>query len=368
MATIGKVRGKPRLRYRINYPDGGWADRSRRYRTVELARSHWALSQQVEDKTKYESYLEEDIEAWRKARLVNDDDIERLGLNPGLKTLESAGKDWKRSWDVTSGEVVAREWRLRNILNILGRTTPVKFLRFSHGLVLKEELRKQGLKTTTIQRHIHDLKRMMRIQIANNVIQANPFSELSAGRIPVSEKIQPKALTPKEINTILDKARQAEPGWLYLLLLLAFGCGLRRKEVLSLEWNMIDWDSRVLILPEYITKTRKERRLGLGQKLFYELLTRKSEGRIFPEINPSTLSHIVSDLFKECGIKARLHDARHTYTTMIQTAGAQIHEAMQRTGHSDPSMLGHYSHATVNEIFEDKFEFLKVSESLEGDA
>lgn len=142
-----------------------------------------------------------------------------------------------------------------------------------------------------------------------------------------------------------------------------------RKETFSIRWEHVDWDARVLSLPEEITKTRKARRVGLGQRLFYELLKRREKsGPVFPPLCYPNVSAAVTKHFARCGIKARLHDARHTYSTMIQEAGARIHQAMQRTGHMDPRTLAKYTHVSVDRIFEDEFEFMKVPEGGDSEA
>ena len=151
-----------------------------------------------------------------------------------------------------------------------------------------------------------------------------------------------------------------------MLLLMAFGCGLRRSEILNARWEDINWEERSLLIP--LSKTGKSRHIGLGQRLFYELLKRqKEEGPIFPRFVPWSLSRAFRIYLRSLGINMRLHDARHTYASLIQQkAGAKPIEAMARTGHADMRMLSHYSHGKFGEIFEDRFEFMGIADGKEN--
>lgn len=82
---------------------------------------------------------------------------------------------------------------------------------------------------------------------------------------------------------------------------------------------------------------------------------------IFPRFYPDAVSKAAKDLFKHCGLdNIRFHDARHTYTTIIQQlAGGTPVEAMARTGHSRIEMLVHYSHPANRKIFENELPFMK---------
>ena len=89
---------------------------------------------------------------------------------------------------------------------------------------------------------------------------------------------------------------------------------------------------------------------------------RKPEGYILPRFAPWTISRAIREHLRDCGINARLHDARHTYTTMLQDLGIAPHRAMKRTGHTDMRMLLHYSHGDFKEVYEDRLGFLKTDE------
>lgn len=232
--------------------------------------------------------------------------------------------------------------------------------------------RATGRKVTYIRKHVRDLKSAFNHQLAIRYLPYNAFATLSAGRVPPEEKIKHTILTDDQIRKVLNRAdkkdRQDRPwlqGTLTLHLLMFFGLGIRRKEALLARWAMIDWDVRSITLPAEITKTKKERTIGLGGRLYDALLNRQSSidnrqsDYILPGLHPETVSKAIRTLFRECGIRARLHDTRHTYTTMLQDVGVPPHRAMGRTGHADMRMLSHYSHGNFEEVYEDRFGFMK---------
>lgn len=368
MAHLSTKKGKPRLRYRITFPDRSWADRSRRYRTHSIAKAMWPKSADLEEKSKRGTYTHRDIEKWRREGFLNALDVKRLGFSAELKTFGMAIEEYQHSWDVSAKEAESREARLRLIGSILDTSIPLKNIVYADGLRLQTELRGKGYKVATIQKYTQDLKRLMNLQVANRAISFNPFAGLKGGRIPQAEKIKHVTLTDQQVREVIDSSHGSPllGGWLPICLLLAFGCGLRRKEIQEAKWEGIDWEEHSLTVSG---KGGKIRKIGLGQRLLYSLLRReRGQGYIFPRFVPWSLSRAFRQHLQSCGIRMRLHDARHTYTSLIQAHGAKPIDAMARTGHADMRMLSHYSHGKFGEVFEDSFSFMQVNEVKESEA
>jgi integrase len=120
------------------------------------------------------------------------------------------------------------------------------------------------------------------------------------------------------------------------------------------RWEHIDWVNRFLAVPAEDAKDGDERRISLGHRLFNELWSRRQEeGFILPRYYPTTATRAVTRHFAACEVPMRLHDARHSYATLLQEdAGARPDQAMQRTGHGDLAMLTRYTHPEVDEVLE----------------
>lgn len=372
MAGISKIKNRHRVRYRLYFPDGTFKDRSRQVDKKGQARELKARCDLLESKTRLQEYTVNDIEDWRRNGLINTLDREALQLYPdGRKTLLQAVDEYRETWDVCKKEREARETRLLHIMECFGADISIDTLRHSDGEWLKTWLRDRGYKAATVNKHIQDLKRMFDLQVAERTIDFHPFSAIKGIKIPAKEKIHHSIPTEEEISLILSKAEENDQkkqpllgGKLTLFVLFFFGCGLRRSEALAARIENIDWDCRGLLLTE--TKTGKPRMVGLGKRLFNLLLPLKGQtGYILPRFRPESVSRAMITHFKNCGITMRLHDARHTYTTLLQEKNVSPIDAMGRTGHADMRMLSHYTHPRLGTIHEDRFDFMQDDEKKE---
>lgn len=86
-----------------------------------------------------------------------------------------------------------------------------------------------------------------------------------------------KVYTSEQIKEILGRA----PFDLNLQIRMALTMGMRIGEIMSLEWDQIDFKRRTIYLPASKTKIRKERTFGISDACFDSLLVRslKSAGR-----------------------------------------------------------------------------------------
>ena len=379
-ANITKQGGKWRVRWRLHLPDGSWLDRSRLTTDKAKAREIKALADLIEIKTMHQETTAADLEHWRRHRMLNQHDAELLNTyQDARKTLAQAAEEYKQSnscYDCCKEEAEARKVRIDRVIEILGPEKSVGDIRHSDGERIKTALRDgwagKTYKAVTINKHLQDVKRMFTLQMAEGVIEHNPFGVLKGAKIPREEIISHTVLSYEEIATVLAKAeisdQRREPGNpaslggnLTLFLLMFFGCGMRRKEAMAARMENINWKSRSLLLD--VTKNDEERSVGLGERLYNLLLQRKGEvGYILPRFYINSVSRAVSRHFRNCGFKMRLHDTRHTFTTRLLDLGVLRHDAMGRTGHKDGRMLDHYSHPKFGEVYEDQFPFMQMEE------
>ena len=364
-----------RVRYRIYFPDGSWAARSRRYETLAVGRAKLELASALQSRTRQLQQTPDDIKIWKNEGLLTAQETAQLILIPApqRKTLEQAMEEYKATWEVSPGEAQNREGRIAAIKKILGAKTAIVDLNYGHGELLKTKLRERKVKVVTIRNYLQDLKRCFRHQVRLEVLPYNPLAELSAGRVPAAERPKQTRLNNTQVVSVLGKAAkrvQKETGWpvlhgwLPVFLLMLFGTGLRRKEAMLARWEHVDWEHRFLVVPAENAKDGDERRVGLGRRLFNELSARRQEeGFILPRYYPTTVSRAVIRHFTACGVPMRLHDTRHTYATLLQEdAGARPDQAMQRTGHGDLGMLTRYTHPEVDEVLEDRLGFMRDEE------
>ncbi|MBW2187343.1 MAG: site-specific integrase [Deltaproteobacteria bacterium] len=380
MASLTKIGKQYRLRYYLYLPNSTTIERSRRFVKKGLALELKSIATIAESRTKRQEYTSSDIDFWLREELIGQADAEALQLKKdGKKTLQQAADEYESTWGgISKGEKAARTGRVHRIVDLLGADTPIDQITYLDGEKLKAQLLglqtkkhpnaklAQPLKAVTVNKHLQDLKRIFKIQLAQQSITHYPFTILDGAKPKPSEKIKPTVIDADQIATILTEAGKQDQlkrgplgGNLSLYLYMLFGTGCRRGEAIAARLENINWQNRTLKLVD--TKNGHERTLGLGTKLYDILLPKKGqEGPILPPYDKDNISRCVRRHFTRCGIDMRLHDTRHTYTTMLLNTGIEKRHAKGRTGHLDDRMLDHYDHPeNQNEIFEDQFEFMQ---------
>jgi integrase len=159
------------------------------------------------------------------------------------------------------------------------------------------------------------------------------------------------------LTTALAAFRDQQAANIIRLLLLT---GARRGEVQSMRWTDLDLDQGVWVKPGATTKQKTMHRVPLSvaaHQLLAELLveaqtTAKAKKRVLSEfVFPSHGSHRVeikhewADICKAAGIKeARIHDLRHTYASVLASAGLSLPVIGALLGHSQTQTTLRYSH------------------------
>lgn len=173
-------------------------------------------------------------------------------------------------------------------------------------------------------------------------LDKNPF----AGVKPLQEQeVFPRYLTHEEIATILGA--EGHPRYLALWqTLLLTGC--RRKEVVTLTWADINLDGRRIFITT--TKNKRPRIVWISEPLVEVLqgLT-PGVGRLFPWGLRQASRRFQMLCFK-VGIKARLHDLRHTYGSYLAMDGVDILTIGKLMGHLNIKSTQIYAHLSPGHL------------------
>lgn len=202
------------------------------------------------------------------------------------------------------------------------------------------------------------LRSIFTVAMENGLIAKSPVSSmLKAGGKRTEEKI---ALTPEESRLLLEQVKDARAK---TFLLIALHTGMRRGEIIGLQWEDIDFQEKIIhvrhnaIIKEKTTticgdlKTKAGRRdPPMSEELERWLNERKSKTHskyvlIMKDGKPMTQSsyksmrqHISAEL---PNTHVSAHILRHTYITRMFEAGLDIKEVQYLAGHSgyDPAGL-----------------------------
>ena len=170
---------------------------------------------------------------------------------------------------------------------------------------------------------------------------------------------KPKAefYTLGELTALLEATRR-NPTWRALLLLGAHA-GLRRGEIIGLEWRDVDFETGTLHIERssvtgHIStpKSGRSRQLPMSRDLSDALaaLPRDAEW-VFCTLSGARASHVwlyrqMAQLVRAAGIKGkgRLHVLRHTFCSHLAMKGVPVVTIKELAGHSTTMVTERYMH------------------------
>ena len=213
-----------------------------------------------------------------------------------------------------------------------------------------------GYSETTILQIHRILSRAFSKAVADGMMPQNPCSGVDA---PSPEEYEPVIYNEHQFEALTEKL-EGHP--MEAMILIAGMCGLRRGELLGLRWEDIDFDDGVLSITKNMVatskgiqikdpKSKKSTRTMAVPSVIMPMLKRlRGIGRIFTKPDGTSYSpSSVSKAFKAFLVKndlpvIRLHDLRHFNCTMMLRHGVSEREAMERSGHSNSTMIKKYQH------------------------
>ncbi len=206
----------------------------------------------------------------------------------------------------------------------------------------KETLRiERNLKNSSINRYLEILSKMFNLGIDNGLITQNPVSKVKKLQ---EDNHKIRFLTTEEENRLY----KALPDFLKPIVTVALQTGMRKGEILNLQWNNIDFEYGFIELLK--TKTGKARKIPISDKLM-EILKNQEKESDYVFINPETglpyvdIKKSFNKAKEEAGIKDfRFHDLRHTVATRLVEKGIDLLVVMDILGHTNIETTMRYAH------------------------
>lgn len=182
----------------------------------------------------------------------------------------------------------------------------------------------------------------------------------------VQKKIN--SLSDEELSNLLNALDEKKFSFYKFAILLLLNTGLRRGELLALQWENINFDActievkanlvrtstgvksqspktkasvRLVSFPSELSKILKERRAQYPDDTF--VVRQKHQDK---PISPTNFSRYFRNVCTAAGIKEQgLHRLRHTFTSLSYAAGIDSRITQGQLGHSSLRMtLGVYTH------------------------
>lgn len=329
------------------------------------------IQRKVENKSKGDELLKKLVH-----KIDNEDassiEVEKLTFN---ELADHYTKHYLKEAQYVNGRKVSG---LRSIVSVRGY---VKILRDYFGrqklrTIIYEDLltfRNERLNTsthqskqrsiTTVNREMAYLRRLLNIAERNGWIHKNPFKRGDA-LIHVSDEKKRERILTREEETRLLNCCIGYRAHLRPIIITALDTGCRLGEILKLRWRDVDFETGVITIQAFNTKTMRERQVSLTIRLEQEL---KQLLNISPKNGDELvfgISSVIRQGFNNACKEAKLfglrfHDLRHTHATRLDDLGFSLAKIGGQLGHTQLQ-------TTLRYVNRDKSSIKQVAAALDN--
>jgi site-specific recombinase XerD len=267
--------------------------------------------------------------------------------------------------------------------------TPLEEITIADVEKWKAKRKKDGLKSSSINRRITALKAAVNWAKKRKIIQSNPILELErqseddtvskvrylakeerarlmAALDAREEEMRQARVSHGDFNETREyvPVRQFAEGeftdHLKPIVLLSLSTGIRRNAMLSLEWRDVNFDERTIMVRAATSKSGKQYYAPMNRLVFDTLTRWHSQSKhtapgslVFP--SPQTGKKMGDcrtsweNLVKAANIENfRWHDMRHDFASQLVMKGADLNTVRELLGHADMKMTLRYAHLAPN--------------------
>jgi integrase len=263
----------------------------------------------------------------------------------------------------------------------LDQIKPVHIINFLDNLSetgIRKDKKEGGLSSGTIEYHHRILRNIFKRAVEWKMIKCSPAQSVKKPKVTQKKTL---VYDENEVSVLLDKLSEEDIKW-QALITLALTCGLRRGELLGLEWKHINFEEDTIEIKQTLTytkengydvkepKTKNSKRkvsMPLSVTILLKALKKKKlEERMKAEelweggdylfvfsswngkpMHPSS----VKTWWKRFTTKhslpyIRFHDLRHTSATLLLNKGVHMKIISARLGHANIlTTMNIYGHA-----------------------
>lgn len=232
------------------------------------------------------------------------------------------------------------------------------------GRLIRTELYGEGVSVRTVWSCHTRIRTALERAVQDRLIRVNPAADC---KLPPQNKKELKVLTREEMQRFLIQAK--EEGY-FELFLLELATGLRRGEILALQWDDLDFATGALRIQRQVYRANGKlvvsapktkaafRTIVLPPSLVEVLKEYKKEMTsrwMFPSpvkddspLDPATCRKRLQTILEHAGCKrVRFHDLRHVFVTTALESGMDVKTLATIIGHvSVATTLNIYTHVT----------------------
>jgi integrase len=206
-----------------------------------------------------------------------------------------------------------------------------------------------GVKPATTNRQINTIKGCLSRAVEWGAIDSHDLNKVKTLTVDNSKV---RYLSKDEEKRLRENLKDSDTDFLEVIVLLALNTGMRKGELLSLEWNHINFDNKIVTVDFQNAKSGNTRHLPLNTQAFNTLKLWQQEtdgiGFVFKDKKNAQLKdfpYVWGALLDEAQItNFRFHDLRHHFASKLVMASVDLNTVRELLGHSDLKMTLRYAH------------------------
>lgn len=316
------------------------------------------ISQDLKEKLEALQALQKQLEF----ETTQDDDDD--GVETEITTTVTVRSLWNAYRPLLNKKALDNELgRWHHILPVFGDRDPVTITKLEilqYRAKRREEKAARGgyitpgapfTSAATRNREVACLRHLLNWAVDKGLIPYNPIAS-----IEMEEEVNTRNTILREdaMDALLAKCSKL----MRAIILVAYDAGLRKAEVVKLQWSQVDWYEGVIDLGVQHTKTKEARRARLTARAFAALKAMPKNPRSpFVFFNPTTDHHYnVRTIYKyfvkavkraglwgHGGEKIWVHDLRRSFATLAVRRGVPEQTVMEMSGWRTREVFDRYS-------------------------
>jgi integrase/recombinase XerC len=222
---------------------------------------------------------------------------------------------------------------------------------------------------SSLKRKVSALKSFYKYLLKKNIVAINPASKIVT---PKMQERLPKFIEQKNLNNLLDEENAPFFGEDYigkqekLIIETLYQTGMRRAELMNLEWTNIDFHQQQIkitgkgnkqrIVPSSVNLLQQLQDL---RKLQIETFEQLQTNYVFltenqQQLYPNYVYRVVRKHLNMCTTsdKKSPHVLRHSFATHLSNNGAKLNDIKELMGHASLASTQVYTHNTIEQLKE----------------
>jgi len=204
----------------------------------------------------------------------------------------------------------------------------------------------KGHKPATVNRHIATLKHMFTKATDWNMVEEETLKRVRKVKLLEENNRRLRYLSKEECQALINACKEH----LKPIVITALNTGMRKQEILSLQWGQVDLKNGFILLD--ITKNGERREIPINATLrevlsgiirridvpyvFYDNETGQRYGNIQRSFTTACRKANIRDF--------HFHDLRHCFSSHLVMAGVDLTTVKELLGHKTLTMTLRYSH------------------------